>query len=151
MVLTLTESSNEQCASLLLEVALVVTRSGFRINRGGRKTVTGLVANDIKPRLPRSVMGEVELALYHIDKHGLLDHMARRNSKRPLGYLNHLVGKILYCHSIELAFAEASMAALRNALLPYRELLEVAMAFESAGSSPKRFQALYRIIFGSSP
>lgn len=159
MVLTLTESSNEQCASLLREVAQVVTRSGFRINRsktrvvgpGGRKTVTGLVVNDIKPRLPRSVKDEVELALYHIGKHGLLDHMARRNSTRPLGYLNHLVGKILYCHSIEPAFAEASMAALRNALHPNRELLEVAMAFESAGSSPKRFEALYRIIFGSSP
>lgn len=159
MVITLTEGSNEQCALLFRELAQVVTRGGFRINRrksrvvgpGGRKIVTGLVVNDIKPRLPRPVKDEVELALYHIGKHGLLGHMERRNSMRPLGYLNHLVGKILYCHSIEPAFAEASMAELRKALHPNRELLEAAMAFEPAGGPPKRFHALYRIIFGSAP
>lgn len=60
--------------------------------------------------------------------------MERRKSKRPLGYLNHLLGKILYCHSIEPAFGNAAMAALREALAPNRELLEIAIAFEPTGA-----------------
>lgn len=154
MVLTLTEASEETCALVFREVADAIRRHGFRVNRsksravgpGGRKVVTGLVVNDIKPRLPKSVKGEVELAIYHIRKHGLLSHMERRKSKHPLGYLNHLVGKILYCRSIEPAFGDTAMAGLREALAPNRELLEVAMAFEPPSAPPARFHSLYRII-----
>lgn len=157
MVLTLADESGETCASVFREVAQVVNRYGFRVNRsksrivgpGGRKVVTGLVVNDIKPRLPKTVKSEIELAIYHIGKHGLLSHMERRKSKRPLGYLNHLVGKILYCHSVEPAFGNAAMAALRKALTPSRELLQIIVAFEPAGAAPKRFHSLYRTIFGS--
>jgi len=159
MVLTLANGSEEMCASVFRKAAQVVKRQGFRVNRsksriigpGGRKVVTGLVVNDVRPRLPKLVKNEIELAIYHIGKHGLLSHMERRKSKRPLGYLNHLVGKILYCHSIEPAFGNAAMAALREALAQNRELLETAIAFEPAGpAEPKNFLSLYRIIFGPS-
>jgi RNA-directed DNA polymerase len=156
MVLTLSNGSDITCTSVFREVASVVKRHGFRINRrksrivgpGGRKVVTGLVVNDLRPRLPKSVKSEIDLAIYHIGKHGLLSHMERHNSKRPLGYLNHLVGKILYAYSIEPAFAANAMAALREALTPNRELLEITETFESVGDAHKRFQLLYRNIFG---
>lgn len=156
MVLTLANGSEEICASIFRKVAQVVNRHGFRVNRsksriigpGGRKVVTGLVVNDSNPRLPKRVKSEIEVAIYHIGKRGLLSHMEWCKSKRPLGYLNHLVGKILYCHSIEPAFGNAAMVALRKALAQNRELLEIANAFEPAGTAPKRFHSLYRIIFG---
>lgn len=157
MVLSFTEGSKETCASAFVKVAAIVRRHGFRVNRrksrvigpGGRKVVTGLVVNDLKARLPKLVKREIETAIYHIGKHGLLSHMERRKSKRPLGYLNHLVGKILYCHSIEPAFGSKAMGELRVALAKNRELLEVAIAFDAAGNTePKRFHSLYRIIFG---
>jgi len=157
MVLTLADGSEETCASVFREVARVVKRHGFRVNRsksrvigpGGRKVVTGLVVNDVKPRLPKTVKSDIELAIYHIGKHGLLSHMERRRSKQPLGYLNHLVGRILYCRFIEPEFGNAAMAALREALVSNRELLEIAIAFEPAGVAPKQFHSLYRIIFGA--
>lgn len=159
MVLTFANGSKETCASVFRQVVDAIRRDGFRINRsksrvvgpGGRKVVTGLVVNDVKPRLPKSLKSEIELAIYHIGKHGLLSHMERRKSKRPLGYLNHLVGKILYCHSIEPAFGDAAMSNLREALAPNRELLQVAMAFEPAGAPPARFHSLYRIVYGPIP
>jgi RNA-directed DNA polymerase len=155
IVLTLTNGSDATCSSIFREVASIVRRHGFRVNRsksrvvgpGGRKVVTGLVVNDVKPRLPKPIKSEIELAIYHIGKHGLLSHMERHKSKRPLGYLNHLVGKILYARAIEPAFADKAMAALREALAPNRELLEIAMTFELASDAPKRFHSLYRIIF----
>lgn len=159
IVLTFAEGSKEKCALIFRQIAQVIQRSGFRVNRsksrvvgpGGRKVVTGLVINDVKPRLPRSIKSDIQLAIYHIGKHGLLSHMERRKSKRPIGYLNHLVGKILYCHSIEPAFSDEAMAKLRQVLASNRELLEIAMAFEPAGASPAKFHSLYRIIFASSP
>ncbi|WP_329768124.1 reverse transcriptase family protein [Stenotrophomonas maltophilia] len=158
IVLTFLDGSKETCAVVFRKIAQLIQREGFRVNRsksrvvgpGGRKVVTGLVINDVRPRLPRSFKSDIELAIYHIGKHGLMSHMKRRESRRPLGYLNHLVGKILYCHSVEPAFAGVAMTKLRQALAPQRELLEVAMAFESPEASPAKFHSLYRIIFAPS-
>ena len=156
MILTFAVGSKEACESAFRESSNVIKRFGFRVNRsksrivgpGGRKVVTGLVVNDSKPRLPKSVKSEIDLAIYHIRKHGLLSHIERRKSTQPLGYLNHLVGKILYCYSIEREFGRKALTGLREALEPNRELLEVAMAFEPDGSSSQKFSSLYRIIFG---
>lgn len=156
IVLSLGASDSERCRFIFNHVAHEIARFGFRINRvksrvtgpGRRKIVTGLVINDSVPRLPKSVKDEVELAIYHIRVHGLLSHMERKSARRPSGYLNHLVGKILYCRSVEQAFGDRMMAELRHALMPYRDMLAMASALEPTPMTPDRFQSLHAILFG---
>ncbi len=137
MVLTLSESTRATATSLLQAVGEVVTRAGFRINRkkthvrgpGARKVVTGLTINDAKPRLPRSIKDEIENALFHIEKHGLLSHMERKRSKDPIGYLSHIQGVMLYARQVEPEYADAALESLRRVLAPYGEFLDVFRTF----------------------
>lgn len=137
IVLTLLESDREAATVLLQAVGKIVTSAGFRINRkkthvrgpGARKVVTGLTINDSKARLPRSVKDEIENALFHIEKHGLLSHMERRRSKNPIGYLNHLQGLILYARQVEPEYADHALHSLRRILVPYGEFLDIFKAF----------------------
>lgn len=158
IVLTLADGSRETCVKIFGQVAKEITKAGYRLNPaksrvtgpGGRKVVTGLVINDDVVRLPKTVKDDISLATYHIKKHGLLGHMERKRSKRPLGYLNHLVGRILYCHSIEPAFGKRAMAELRTAMEPYRDLLEMARELGFSADEAGRFEGLHRLIFNSS-
>lgn len=137
IVLSLGWCTRATAVALLRAVGEVVTKAGFRINRkkthvrgpGARKVVTGLTINDAKPRLPRSLKDEVELALFNIEKHGLLGHMERKRSKDPLGYLSHLQGVLLYARQIEPEFADAALASMRRILVPYAEFLDVFRTF----------------------
>jgi len=147
IVLSLGESTRATAAALLHAVGEVVTKAGFRINRkkthirgpGARKVVTGLTINDAKPRLPRSLKAEVELALFHIEKHGLLGHMERKRSKDPLGYLSHLQGVLLYARQVEPELADAALAAMRRVLEPYAEFLDVFRTFRPGPQSDYMF------------
>ena len=143
MVLSLTAGSRGEATALLQRVGEVVTRAGFRINRkkthvrgpGARKVVTGLTINDERPRLPRSLKDEVELALFHIEKHGLLSHVERKRSEDPIGYLNHLKGLLLYARQVEPEFADAALEKLRAVLVPHEELLDIFKSFRAAPES----------------
>ena len=147
IVLSLEKSTRATATALLQAVGEVVTKAGFRINRkkthvrgpGARKVVTGLVINDAKPRLPRSIKDEVELALYHIEKHGLLGHMERKRSKDPIGYLSHLQGLLLYARQVEPEFADAALASMREVLAPYAEFLDVFRTFRPEPESGYMF------------
>ena len=133
IVLSLSDTSLENCRRIFNRVADVVTTAGFRLNRkksfvrgpGARKVVTGLTINSDTPQLPRSVKDEIELAIYHIEKHGLLGHMAKRKSNSPFGYLSHMKGLIYYARSVDPTFGQKALANFRRVLLPYEELLNV--------------------------
>lgn len=133
IVLSLSNSSRAECNEILSSIAQVVARAGYRVNRkkthisgpGARKIVTGLVVNGSIPRLTRTTREEIELALYHIRKHGLLGHMEKRHSKNPLGYLNHLTGLIHFARSVEKDFGDRAMQELEAVLQPHNELLAV--------------------------
>lgn len=154
IVLTRNEGTRQDCEEILRRVISEVRTSGLRVNSyksgvrgpGARKIVTGLVINDDVPRVPKRYREDILLSIYHIKKHGLLSHMERRKARSPLGYLNHLVGRILFCRSVEAQFADAAMAELRLALAPYKELIAMAGTY---GERPngKKFDDLYRIIF----
>lgn len=147
IVLSLGMSTRATAVALLHAVGEVVTKAGFRINRkkthvrgpGARKVVTGLTVNDAKPRLPRSLKDEVELALFCIEKYGLLGHMERKRSKDPLGYLSHLQGVLLYARQIEPEFADAALASMRRLLVPYSEFLDVFRTFRPKPGSDFMF------------
>jgi len=147
IVFTLGESDRVTACLLLQAVGEVVTRTGFRINRnkthvrgpGTRKIVTGLTINDSRARLPHAVRNEIENALFHIEKHGLLSHMERRRSKDPIGYLNHLQGVILYARQVEPEYADRALQNLRRILVPYSEFLEVFKMFRPQPESGYMF------------
>ena len=155
IVLTLADGDRQICSKIFGEVSQEITKAGYRLNSaksrvvgpGGRKIVTGLVINDKVVRLPRTVKDDILLVIYHIKKHGLLGHMEKRRSKRPLGYLNHLVGRILYCHSIEPAFGRRAMTDLRAALEPCRDLLAMARELGLSPDDTAPFEGLHRLIF----
>ncbi|WP_198360152.1 reverse transcriptase domain-containing protein [Burkholderia ubonensis] len=140
IVLTLAVATRVQCDTIFRAVADVVSHSGFRVNRikshvrgpGARKVVTGLVINDVRPRLARSMREDIKLALYHIKKHGLLGHAERRHSKNPLGYLNHLVGLIYFARSIEQDFGVWALSELRIAMDDHKDLLSILRTFDSS-------------------
>lgn len=145
MVLSLSEGSRAEATLLLQSVAEVVTNSGFRVNRkkthvrgpGARKVVTGLTVNDVRPRLPRGLKDEVELALYHIKKHGLIGHMERMNSRDPFGYLSHLKGLLFYAAQVDPAYAAKALSTLQQVLQPYAELLDMFRTFRPTAAANK--------------
>lgn len=146
IVLSLDLNGNKKvCNEIMHTVAYVVTRGGFRVNRvkshisgpGARKVVTGLVVNDTIPRLTKSMKDKIELALYHIKKHGLLSHASRCHSSNPLGYLNHLTGLIHFARSIDHTFGERSMKQLASALESHSELIQVLRTFDTQTAKSK--------------
>jgi RNA-directed DNA polymerase len=155
IALTMGISSRAKCEIIFRDVARQISLAGYRVNRiksgvtppGSRKIVTGLVINDSVPRLPREVKEDIMLCLYHIKKHGLLSHMERRHAASPLGYLNHLMGRILYAHSIEREFGAAAMKWLREIMAPYRELLDMARTLSPTIASADGFTDLHSLIF----
>jgi len=155
IVLSLTSGCRVECAKIFRDVTSVISHAGYRINRsksritppGARKIVTGLVTNDVTPRLPREMKEDIMLSIYHIKKHGLLSHMERRKSSSPLGYLNHLIGRILFAQSIENKFGSCALNELRVAMAPYRDLLDMARMLNPKTSGSNDFTALYLLVF----
>ncbi|WP_156173671.1 reverse transcriptase family protein [Cupriavidus basilensis] len=137
IVLSLTNSDRESCQEIFRQVCLAVTTAGFRLNEkkclirgpGSRKIVTGLVVNDVKPRLTKSIKDEIELSLYYIGKFGLLSHAKRRKTKSPLGYLNHLTGLIHFAHSVDDRFGAWAQKEFDRVLAPERETVELLRSF----------------------
>jgi len=133
------------CQEIISAVARVVTHAGFRVNRvkshisgpGARKVVTGLVVNDAVPRLTKVVKDEIELALYHIKKHGLLSHASRRHSSDPLGYLNHLTGLIHFARSVDHAYGARAMEQLNSVLKPYSEMIQMLRTLNATSINSK--------------
>lgn len=155
IVLTLGDSNRRQCDAIFSAVVKQITNAGFRVNRaksrvrgpGTRKVVTGLVTNDLVPRLPRSTKEDILLSLYHIKKHGLLGHIERRNSRSPQGYLNHLVGRIVFAQSIEADFGKRAMNELRNVLIPHKDLFAMIRTLQPTADTKNPFENLHRLIF----
>ena len=87
----------------------ICSEEGFALNtkktRRYSKTsnlqiVTGINVSADKLRLPKAYTRDLKLQLYHINKHGLLSHMAKRKIKGQ-NYLETLLGKVEYWTFIE--------------------------------------------------
>lgn len=158
IVLSLGRSTRSECSAIFSKIVKEISLAGFRVNRkkshisgpGSRKVVTGLIANDQSPRLPRSTKDQIMTSLYHIRKHGLLSHMTYHHSDSPLGYLNHLVGRILFARSIEKDFGTRAMQELRDVMAPYQDLVRMAQILGSIGDNINEFENLHRLIFHNS-
>ncbi|AZQ55976.1 reverse transcriptase family protein [Burkholderia cenocepacia] len=137
IVLSMTNSSRELCQTIFRQVCVEITTSGFRLNEkkcfvrgpGDRKIVTGLMVNDVKPRLTKSIKDEIEVSLHCIGKFGLLSHIKRKKIKSPLGYLNHLNGLIRFAYSIDDRFGNWATKELDRVLAPERETIELLKNF----------------------
>ena len=95
--------------SFLVFVNKVCSEEGFTLNTkktrrysaaANLQLVTGLNVSADKLRLPKSYTRNLQLHLYHIEKHGLLSHMAIRKIKVQ-NYLEKLLGKVEYWTFIE--------------------------------------------------
>lgn len=139
LIVSFTEGSRATCQVVLERVRRVLGDQGFVLNRrkthilgpGARKTVTGLVVNDVKPRLKRQTKNHIEVALHYIEDKGLIEHARYVQSKHPIAYLNHLSGLIEFARSIEPAFGEKALQRLQMIYARNAELLTILAEFAS--------------------
>jgi RNA-directed DNA polymerase len=140
LIVSFSEGSRATCQALLQRIRHVLGDHGFVVNRkkthilgpGARKTVTGLIVNDAQPRLKRQTKNHIEVALYYIDKKGLIEHARFVRSKHPIAYLNHLSGLIEFARSIEPAFGERALQRLQAVYAKNAELMGTLAEFSSA-------------------
>jgi RNA-directed DNA polymerase len=92
-----------------------------------------LVVNDTQPRLKRQTKNHIEVALYHIETKGLIEHARFIRSKHPIGYLNHLSGLVEFARSIEPEFGKKALQRLQAIYAKNAELLQTLVEF-SPGS-----------------
>jgi RNA-directed DNA polymerase len=131
LIVSFSEGSQAKCQTVLRHIRRILGTHGFVINRkkthilgpGARKTVTGLVVNDSRPRLKRQTKNHIEVALHYIETKGLIEHAYFVRSKHPIGYLNHLSGLIEFARSIEPAFGEKALQRLQTIYKKNAELL----------------------------
>lgn len=141
IVLSLANSNRSSCEAIFRRVCMAVTKNGFRLNEkkclirgpGSRKIVTGLVINDVQPRLPKKIKDEIEISLHCIGKLGLLSHIKHKKAKSPLGYLNHLNGLIRFAHSIDDRFGSWAASEFDRVLKRERETIDLLRSFREAG------------------
>jgi len=155
IVFSLGVSSRVRCKEILARAASLVGSYGFRVNKkktkivspGARKIVTGLVLDPCSPKLTREFRDSIELAVYHIARHGLWSHVDRVNARDPVGYLNHLIGKLVFARSVEPAFFARQIGLLKAALGPYAEALAVSRELELwlGGDDRYRFTGLIKL------
>jgi retron-type reverse transcriptase len=109
-------------ASLLHSLNAIIQSEGFDINENktrmhsktsNRKMVTGLNVAHSGVRLPQDYKRAISLDLYHIERHGLLSHLAKRKITDP-AYLSKLLGKVGFWLQIE---PENSLAARHKEVL----------------------------------
>ena len=139
LIVSFTEGSRATCQVVLERVRRVLGDQGFVLNRrkthilgpGARKTVTGLVVNDVKPRLKRQTKNHIEVALHYIEDKGLIEHARYVQSKHPIAYLNHLSGLNRVARSIEPAFGEKALQRLQMIYARNAELLTILAEFAS--------------------
>jgi len=140
LVVSFSQSSRTDCQAVLRNIRRVLGAHGFVVNRkkthilgpGARKTVTGLVVNDVKPRLKRQTKSHIDVALHYIETKGLLEHAQFVRSKHPISYLNHLSGLIEFARAIEPVYGGKALLRLQAIYTKNSELLG-ALAEFSAG------------------
>ena len=68
---------------------------------GARKLITGLIANEHEPRVPRQVRDRIRMHLYYCRTRGIPEHCKRVKFRSVIGFRNHLAGTIEYVGSID--------------------------------------------------
>jgi RNA-directed DNA polymerase len=139
LIVSFSSGSRAICQLVLQRVRRVLGDHGFVLNRkkthilgpGARKTVTGLVVNDVQPRLKRQTKNHIEVALHYIEEKGLIEHARFVQSKHPIAYLNHLSGLIEFARSIEPDFGEKALQRLRLIYARNAELMVTLAEFAS--------------------
>jgi RNA-directed DNA polymerase len=137
LIISFSEGSRTTCQMALEAVRKVLGRHGFTVNRrkthivgpGARKIVTGLVVNDVRPRLRRQTRNHIEVALYYIETRGLIEHARFMRSKHPISYLNHLSGLIEFARIVEPVFGESALKRLHGIYAKNAELIQTLAEF----------------------
>ncbi len=100
--------SRDEAKKIIHEVTKILSEFNFERNPnktkiippGARKIVTGLVVNDIQPRLPKKFKQNIELHLYYA-RINLHKHCINRKFNSLTGFYNHLLGLLLYAKSVD--------------------------------------------------
>lgn len=98
---------------LIQEVAKVLMKRGLFLNRkksaiippGARKVVLGLLVDRQIPALPRDFKDRLRQHLYHLQKHGIDAHAAKREFDSVGGLYRYLQGTINYAKMVDAVFA----------------------------------------------
>lgn len=141
LVLSFPSGPRERIEEVLIRVRRLLGDHGFILNRkktrilgpGARKIVTGLLVNPDSPRLPRGFKAHLSAALYHLNKHGIVNCSSQMGSKHPLSYLDHVRGLIQFAHSIEPGFADKMSSRLESLLNKERDLVDLLESYAPAG------------------
>jgi len=102
-------SNREKVAAFKKKVSLILWQNSFMENAkktriippGARKIVTGLVANENKPKISRELRDRVRMHLHYAEKNGIPSHCKNRSFRSVMGFKNHLQGLISYISSID--------------------------------------------------
>jgi RNA-directed DNA polymerase len=95
--------SREEVEPEIQRNGFVIADEKWRIVRRGRGLfVTGLSLEcGDRPRVPRDFKRRLRQELYHAEKHGLVDHIGRRNYASISSGVNAINGRIKYLRGIE--------------------------------------------------
>lgn len=151
LIISFTNADKDVCERVLSAARAVLGKHGFVLNRkkthvlgpGARKTVTGLVVNDIHPRLKRQTKNHIEVALHYIEKKGLIEQAQHVRAKHPIAYLNHLSGLIHFARWVEPTFGGKAFERLRAIYDQNAELLGILSEFGSADDFAVRYRAQF--------
>lgn len=73
---------------------------------GARKVALGLLVDRQMPVLPRDFKDRLRQHLYHLKKHGIEAHAAKREFDSVGGLYRYLQGTINYAHMVDAVFAK---------------------------------------------
>jgi len=63
---------------------------------GARKTVLGLVVNDLTPRLSRDFRNRLKIHVHYIDRFGIVKHARNRKFDSAIGFRNHQGNRMIF-------------------------------------------------------
>jgi RNA-directed DNA polymerase len=107
---------------VISKVARALKRNGLFLNKkkstivppGARKVVLGLLVDREAPALPREFKDRLRQHIYHLKKHGIDNHVARREFDSIGGAYRYLLGTINYAHMVDAEFAANIRAEFDN-------------------------------------
>lgn len=105
--------SRDRGVQLIAGVALALKKQGLFLNRkkskivppGARKVVLGLIVDRDMPALSREFKDGLRQHIYYLGKHGISNHVSRREFDSIGGAYRHLLGKINYAHMVDAKFS----------------------------------------------
>lgn len=101
--------TRQRALEIKREAAKILWKYGFTENQaksriippGARKIVTGLIANDLKPSIPKEMRDTIKMHLFFAKKCGISAHCQQRKFQSIIGFKNFLLGLIGHVKSVD--------------------------------------------------